>query len=71
MREKRKEAVISSVKLKYAYGANINKVGFCKRNSVKLSYSIRFCACITKKLKHYMNKETAMRPNSSCVSLTI
>ena len=56
MREKRKEAVISSVKLKYAYCANINKVDFCKRNSVKLSYGIQFCACITKKLKHYMNK---------------
>ena len=57
MREERKKAVISSVKLKYAYCANINKVGFCKRNSVKLSYEIWFCACITKKLKHCMNKK--------------
>ena len=30
MREKRKEAVISSVKLKYTYCANINKVAFAK-----------------------------------------
>ena len=40
MREECEEAVISSVKLKYAYCANINKVGFRKRNSVKLSYEI-------------------------------
>ena len=30
MREKRKKAVISSVKLKYAYCASINKVAFAK-----------------------------------------
>ena len=30
MREKRKEVVVSSVKLKYVYSANINKVAFAK-----------------------------------------